>query len=375
MSAQRKIRVLETIRQGKIGGGESHVLDLVASLDKSNFEAVVLSFTDGPMIAALQAMNIPAHVIESEKAFDISVWLKVRQFIKEQQIDIVHVHGTRANTNVLWAARSLKLPVIYTIHGWSFHEGLKPLMKKARIAAEKFITRRAQVNICVSDANRMTGKEAFGQFKAIVIKNGVNLEKFDHQGEYPDLRVAYQIPAHHLVAGYIARMTLQKDPVTMIRGFAEVLKVFPDITLLVIGEGELKKVALETARELGIEENIRFDNFRKDIPAVLQAVDIYCLPSLWEGFPIGVLEAMAMGKAVVASDVDGTREAVQHEVNGLLIPASDPAALAEAIVRLCKDAIFRKRLQVGAINTVQRQYTITQMTRQIEAVYHQLYKQ
>jgi glycosyltransferase involved in cell wall biosynthesis len=170
-------------------------------------------------------------------------------------------------------------------------------------------------------------------------------------------------------------MTLQEDPVTMIRGFAEVLKVFPDITLLVIGEGELKKAALETARELGIEENIRFDNFRKDIPAVLQAVDIYCLPSLWEGFPIGVLEAMAMGKAVVASDVDGTREAVQHEVNGLLIPASDPAALAEAIVRLCKDAIFRKRLQVGAINTVQRQYTITQMTRQIEAVYHQLYKQ
>lgn len=122
MEQPRKIRVLETIRQGKIGGGESHVLDLVKSMDSDLFEPVVLSFTDGPMVQALTAIGIPVHVIASEKAFDISIWKKVRKFLADQRIDIVHVHGTRANTNVMWAARRLGLPLIYTIHGWSFQD-------------------------------------------------------------------------------------------------------------------------------------------------------------------------------------------------------------------------------------------------------------
>lgn len=374
MAQQRKIKVLETIRQGKIGGGESHVLDLVASLDKTQFEVVVLSFTDGPMVTALQAMNIPVQVISSSKAFDLSVWMAVKKFIRSHQIDIVHAHGTRANTNILWAARSLRIPVVYTVHGWSFHEGLHPLAKRARVAAEKFITRMVQHNICVSDSNRNTGQKAFGAFRATVIPNGVNLEKFNAEGVYPDVKAAYGIPADHLVVCYIARMTLQKDPVTMLRAFAQVLAQVPKITLLMVGEGELKQAAEDTAKELGITGHVIFDKFRQDVPAVLNAADIYCLPSLWEGFPIGVLEAMAMGKAVIASDVDGTREAITHEENGLLIPASHPGALASAIVRLTKDPTLRKRLQFSAATAIRSRYNVTAVTKKIEAVYHQLFK-
>jgi len=101
-------------------------------------------------------------------------------------------------------------------------------------------------------------------------------------------------------------------------------------------------------------------------------MDIYCLPSLWEGFPIGVLEAMAMGKAVVATDVDGTREAVDNEHNGLLVPPSDSAALATAIIRLARDFSLRKRLQQKAIDTIRSTYNVTGMTRHIEAIYQKL---
>ncbi|WP_298734844.1 glycosyltransferase family 4 protein [uncultured Chitinophaga sp.] len=372
MTQERKIRVLQTIRQGKIGGGESHVLDLVATLDRAKFDPLVLAFTDGPMITALQQMQVPAHVIESEKAFDIRVWKQVKRFMQQQQVDLVHVHGTRANTNVLWAARSLRLPLIYTIHGWSFHEGLHPVMRQARIAAEKYITRKAQVNICVSESNRQTGLRAFGGFKAEVIRNGVNPQKFNPAGMYPDVKAACGIPAHHLVVGYIARMTLQKDPVGMIKAFATVAAQVPDITLLMVGGGELQQSARDTAASLGISEHVVFQDFRQDVPAVLKAMDIYCLPSLWEGFPIGVLEAMAMGKAVVASDVDGTREAVTHEQNGLLVPPSDSAALAHAIIRLAQDFSLRKRLQQRAIDTIRSTYNVTGMTRNIEAIYNKL---
>src|SRR5690606_2728511 len=150
----------------KIGGGESHVLDLVAHLDRARFDPVVLAFTDGPMIQALQQQQVPAHVSASEKAFDISVSEQVKRVMQQQQVAILHVHRTSATTNVLWAARSLRLPLVYTIHGWSFHEGLHPVMKRARIAAERFITRKAQVNICVSEANRQTGLQALGRFRA-----------------------------------------------------------------------------------------------------------------------------------------------------------------------------------------------------------------
>jgi glycosyltransferase involved in cell wall biosynthesis len=372
MHLHRKIRVLQTIRQGKTGGGESHVLDLVKYMDKELFTPIVLSFTDGPMITSLQKQGVLSHVIYTEKAFDISVWKQVKKLLQSEQIDIVHVHGTRANTNVLWAARSLGLPVIYTIHGWSFHDSLPFLIRKIRIAAEKFITQRTRINITVSEANHHSGVKAFGNFKSLVIKNGVNLERFDTTAVYPDVKAAYGIPAHHLVIGYIVRMTGQKDPLGMIRAFAVVYAAVPDVTLLMIGEGDLKDAAIQLANELNVSDRVVFDNFRQDVPAVLHAVDIYCLPSLWEGFPIGVLEAMAMGKAVIASDVDGTREAIVHEHTGLLISARDRDLLAKAIMRLITDSELRTTLQKNAYISVRKNFDVRDMTSKIETVYQQM---
>ncbi|MVT08099.1 glycosyltransferase family 4 protein [Chitinophaga tropicalis] len=375
MEAVKKIRVLQTIRQGKIGGGESHVLDLVRYLDKELFEPVVLSFTDGPMISSLAELGIPAYVIYTERAFDLSVWRQVKQFLRKQQIDIVHVHGTRANTNVLWAAHSLGLPVIYTIHGWSFHDSLPTWNRKARILAEKFITRRTRLNITVSDANHATGVRTFGHFESLVVKNGVNLDKFNRNGHYPDVRAAYGIPDHHIVIGYIVRITEQKDPLGMLRAYAKVCAVNKEVTLLMIGEGDLKEAAIKLAGELGISKRVIFDNFRQDVPAVLHAVDIYCLPSLWEGFPIGVLEAMAMGKAVIASDVDGTREAVEDGISGLLVPPRNEAALVDALQLLIQDEALRLRLQENAAKRVKANFDVRDMTHRIETVYQQLLAQ
>src|SRR4051812_17325388 len=117
-ASQNKIRVLECIRQGQIGGGESHLLSLVENLDKNAFEPVVLSFTDGPMIDRLKSLNIPVHIIPSNKPFDFKVWNKVKQLMTDENIDLVHAHGTRASSNVFRATRTLQKPLVYTIHGW-----------------------------------------------------------------------------------------------------------------------------------------------------------------------------------------------------------------------------------------------------------------
>jgi glycosyltransferase involved in cell wall biosynthesis len=371
MKQSGKIRVLQTIRQGKIGGGESHVLDLVTFLDKERFEPIVLAFTDGPMMQSLERLGIEGHVIETEKPFDLRVWRRVKAFMKEKQIDVVHVHGTRANTNVLWAARSLNLPVLYTIHGWSFHDGLSGFTRKARIAVEKYITRKTQLNISVSEANRNSGIREFGSFRSVVIKYGINLGKFNPEGSYENLRAYYNIPEDHLLLGYIVRMTYQKDPVSMVKAFAAVARQLPKVTLLMIGDGELKGEVTQLIKELGIENRVVMDGFRQDVPAVLNAIDIYCLPSLWEGLPIGVLEAMAMGKTVVASDVDGTREAVEHFVSGCLVPPHQPETFADTLLKVAAEPELRRTMQQNAIATIRKVHDVESMTRRIEQVYEE----
>ncbi|WP_210517318.1 glycosyltransferase family 4 protein [Hymenobacter terricola] len=366
----RKIRVLETIRQGQIGGGETHVLDLVQALDKTRFEPVVLSFTPGPMIDRLMAMGVKTHVIHTERPFNITTWQRVKRLLRDEQIDIVHAHGTRAHSNMFWAARQLGLPIIYTVHGWSFHLDQAPLARKANQLAEKLLMAQAGATICVSESNRRDGLKFSKMSRAVVIKNGINLQRFNPSLHTYNVRAELDIAADVVLVGYIARMTAQKDPFTMLRAVAA-LPAGLNVKFLVVGNGDLKADAQQLARQLGIEAKVIFTDFRQDIPDVLQALDIFCLPSLWEGMPIGILEAMAMGKPVIASNIEATKEIIEHGLNGLLVPIKDPAKLAAAIQQLAASQELRRSLGARAYQTIQAGFTAEAMTRQVEQLYLQ----
>lgn len=365
----RKIRVLETIRQGKVGGGESHLLSLIQNLDKTVYEPVVLSFTEGPMVDAIQQLGIPVYVIPTEKPFNLTVWQKIKQLLIKERIDVIHVHGTRAYTNVLWAAKATHVPIIYTVHGWSFHDDLPKLTKKLRVATEKWLVNQADTIISVSPSDQATGKQYFGRLDSTVINNGVDLERFNEANAFKNIRSEYGISNDVILLGFILRITKQKDPICMIEAFNRVLQEEPNVRLLMVGEGDLKEAAVRKVKELQIESYVYFDNFRQDVPDLLHAIDIYCLPSLWEGLPIGLLEAMAMGKAVVATQVNGTKEVIEHGENGILINPEDPEALAKAITMLIKNTELRNQLKQQAKYTVAQKYSVATMTRETERVY------
>jgi len=374
MQQQRKIKVLQAIRQGQVGGGETHILNLVGSMDKTVFEPVVLSFTDGQMIDELNRTHIQNHVIPSNKAFDIKKWKEVRSFLESEAIDIVHVHGTRANSNVYWAAKALGLPIIYTIHGWSFHDDQSWLVKNVRVFFERWITSKVNCNISVSASNQATGHKYISHFQSLVINNGINLKVFNSQNSFKNIRAELNIPQDKCVIGSIARMTLQKDPLTLIRAFKSVLEKNDNVMLLMVGDGELKEEAMQLASDLGISDSVVFEKFRSDVPDILNAINIFCLPSLWEGLPIGLLEAMAMSKAVIASDVDGSKEIVQNKVNGLLIAPQQTESLAKAISVLAGDQNIRRKYGEAARETVAENFDIEKMTRQVENVYLDMLK-
>lgn len=365
----KKIKILETIRQGKVGGGETHVLELCTNLDKELFEPVVLSFTSGPMIDELKRRNIKTKVIYTEHAFDFTVWNKVKKFIQEEEIDIIHAHGTRANSNVFLVAKRLGLPLIYTVHGWSFHIDQKFIVRKIRELSENFLTAKSDRVICVSKSNELDGIKLFNMKRSTTIYNAINLQKFNSNKQFSNIRSEFGISSDKTVVGYIVRITEQKDPFTMIRAMKRVTSKTDNMVLLMVGDGNLKTASMKLAEELKIKNNIIFQPFRSDIPHILNAIDIYCLPSLWEGFPIGILEAMAMNKVVVASPVDGTREMIEDGKTGLLIPHGKPEPLADALLLLNKDIELRERLADNANTFVRTNFGIDKLVEKVQKEY------
>lgn len=373
MSQLRKIRVLECIRQGQIGGGESHLLSLVDNLDKERFEPVVLSFTDGPMVDRLRAMQIDTTVIYTERPFDFTRWSAVKKFISEKKPDLVHAHGTRANSNVLWAAHSLKLPVVYTVHGWSFHPDQPYLLRNIRVLGERYLTGKSDQCISVSESNRQSGLHYIPSLQSEVITNGIDLRRFNPAGHFTDIRTELGIAKEKLLLLFIARFTGHKQPLSLLRAFHKAVADNPDLHLLMVGEGDERTEAETFVREQKLEKQVTLLPFRQDVPDVLAAADIFILPSLWEGLPIGLLEAMAMGKTVIATNVDGSREVVQHGENGLLIEPQDLVEnLVTAIKKLTGDRELRQSLSAGAVKTVNDRFSATEMTRRTEELYNRI---
>lgn len=369
----RKIKVLECIRQGQIGGGESHLLSLVKNLDRSLFEPVVLSFTEGPMIDHLKKLSISHHIIPTTKPFDIGKWKAVKKFIRDQAPDLIHAHGTRASSNVFWAAKSLGIPLIYTIHGWSFHPDQKKIVQTIRILGEKYLTSKSDLNISVSASNQQSGKNFIKSFHSIVINNGIDLNKFDPQKKFKNIRKELKISENEILILFIARFTSHKQPLSLIRAFAKALPLNSQLKLLMVGDGDQKKDAANLINELGLREKIILQPFRLDVQDVLAAADIFVLPSLWEGLPIGLLEALSMGKAVIATNVDGTKEIIQHGENGFLIETDHLISnLSNALVELSKNSNLRKKFRQKAIDTIGEKYNAVNMTRKIESVYSEV---
>jgi glycosyltransferase involved in cell wall biosynthesis len=372
---KKRINILECIRQGQVGGGESHLLSLVENLDKEIFNPIVLSFTDGPMIDRLRKMNITVHIIPTLRPFDLTKWKQVQKLLKDHKIELVHAHGTRANSNVLWAARSLGIPVIYTVHGWSFHPDQKPLVRNIRIMGEKYLTSRSDLNISVSASNQQSGKQFINSFKSIVINNGIDLKKFDPSALHRDIRKELNIPADKILVLFIARFTSHKQPLALIEAFSKAFQSNPDLHLLLVGDGDQKEDANDMIRRSGMSEHITMESFRQDVPDVLASADIFVLPSLWEGLPIGLLEALAMGKAVIATNVDGTSEIIENGVNGILIETEDLVNdLGKAIEALSKDKASREKFSHNAMHTITEKYNAANMTKEIENIYLNILK-
>lgn len=367
-----KLRVLEVIRQGQIGGGESHLLDLIYFLDKEKVEPICLSFSDGEMISRLKQIGITCYVIDTQKPFDVSVQRQIIELIRKENIQLVHAHGSRAASNILYSVRKLRLPLVYTVHGWSFHDDQLFLVKKLRGWSEKLICHYANQVICVSESNKNTGREVFGLNNAVVIENGVNLEKFNPDRSFKNLRPEFGFSDSDFIVGFIARCTKQKNPLVFLAALEKAHSVYSSVKGLFVGEGDMDEEVDTYIRQHQMSGYLFRSPFRTDVPDLLHNIDVYCLPSLWEGLSIALLEAMAMRKAIIATPTDGTKEVIKHQTNGLIVPFDDKSALADSICRFYNDFSLMKECSEYARHFVSERFNAKRVADSVMSIYCKL---
>lgn len=370
----KPIKILEVIRQGEIGGGESHVIDLIKGFKKKEIEPIVLAFTDGHMIKTLREDGFKCYVIHTRKAFDFRIYREIEQIIEEENIKLIHAHGSRAASNMLWSSLKTKLPMLYTVHGWSFHHDQNPFVYHLRAFSEKIICHFSKKVICVSDNNQQTGKEVFGLNKSIIIENGVNLNRFNADSTISSIRKELAIPKDEFIIGFVGRITLQKSPLDFIDSIAIAHKNNPQIKGLIVGEGDMKNEMISYIKNKGLDDCLYITDFRTDIPQVLQAIDVFCLPSLWEGLSIALLEAMAMRKPVVVTPTDGTREVIRHRYNGLIVGFNQPDLLAKAYMEYKDNTELRTTCSANAFSLIKEKYNCQRVSDEVSNIYQTMLK-
>lgn len=362
--------ILEILASGAPGGGATHLRELVLGLPELELE--IACSPDGPLLAELAVHGLACAPVPMPRALNPGAWGALARLMRRRR-PLVHAHGTRAALAALPVARALGLRTIYTVHGWSCHA--RGALTPAARAAERVATSLADRVICVATADLRhglaTGLVAARQ--ARVIPNGVDPLRFaPRPAAREPLRRALGLPQDALVAMVVGRLVDQKGQRTFLRAAAELAVVHPGARFVLVGEGPDRPGLEALVRELALGPRVQLLGPRSDLPELLAVADVFVLPSLWEGLPIALLEAMAAGVPAIATPVGGTPELIAPGRTGLLVPPAQVGPLVEAMHTLFVTPVMRRELAAAARARVLLHYTLDAMRQATRDVYLEL---
>ena len=364
------IRVLLMIDDAIVGGGQQHVLWLAEGLERAKFEVAVACAGEGYLVDELRRRGITVHPVRMSNVPGIRSFSDCIRLFRRWKPDIVHTHGGTAG--FLARVCSVVSPagkLVHSYHGIHYLHNLKSPKNRFYKLVDRVLKRLTDRLVCVAQSDLDLGiRHGVADIrKTVIIRYGIDTERF----------VAAATETHpagkaRKVVGTIGRLHVQKGHRYLIEAAAMVIKTNPSVIFRIVGEGELRNELQEQIKALGLHGHVQLLGARTDIPQLLADMDIFVLPSLWEGLPIVLLEAMAARKPIVVSAVDGVMEAVRDGQEALLFPSKDSHALAAAICRLLSDDALATRISKNARERVVREFGIRPMVRQIETLYESL---
>jgi glycosyltransferase involved in cell wall biosynthesis len=382
-----RIRVLHPITRLIVGGAQENTILTARLLDPARWEVTIVAGTqtgsEGSLIETAKEQGIPL-ILEASLVREVNPWqdllaiFRLAQLMRRGRYTIVHTHSSKAGIVGRWAAKLAGVPIIvHTVHGWGHHDHQHPLVRQYYIWMEKLTLPITDKLIVVSPLNIDKGLAA-GIGKAedyVVIRSGIELERFGHPQCSPaKTRAAWGIPAEAPVVGTVTRLSPQKGPLDFVRAAHLIAQTLPEVRFIMVGDGPLRPQVEELIRELGLEGRLVLTGLRRDVPDLLAAFDLFVLSSLWEGLPRVVTQAMASGLPVVATAIDGSAEAIEEGVNGLLTPPGEPQAIAAAVLQLLRDPAQRRQMgQSGQARALE--FDVRTMVAKIAALYEELLQQ
>ncbi len=351
-----------------VGGTETHILELASRMDRSRFEVMVCTLKPGGAVAdELKARGVRVVSLDGSGKWDLRVIVRLFKLLRAERPDVIQAFLFWANMSARVCGRILRaFPVISSYHDEVVSEGrLVRLVDRLTLAWTEAV-------VCCSEAVRRSVESRIGETgtRCTIIPFGVDLARF--QGT--------SAASHHEVGlgegqrsiGTVCRLVEPKKGLSVLLKAMEELKRrhgMPPCRLVIVGDGPARE-ELELLRDrLGLASWIVFVGTRRDIPQVLRSMDIFVLPSLYEGFGIAILEAMAVGKPVIATRVGGIPEFVIPGETGVLIEPGNADVLADAIESLLRDSDQARRMGAKGRVRAQEHYDIVDIVRQHEQVY------
>jgi glycosyltransferase involved in cell wall biosynthesis len=387
----KKFDVLQ-ITQSLGGGVQKYIIHLCAHLDRNRF-SITACFSkepeknqqtnDIPFPDACRQADIPYFVVLMQRAInpwkDFIAFLGVFQQIKHRGFDIVHAHSSKAGFLARVAARLARVPVVvYSPHAFSF-DGPQPVLKKLFfIFFEKIAALFCDAIIVDSPSEKeLALKFKICQEKKITIISP-SLKLTDYHltttgEEKKEFLRTLGIPIGNRLITMISRLAPQKDPLTFIYSAAILKKKIFDLSFLLVGDGPLMDACLRIVRKMKLSEEVKLLGWRTDYKTLLQISDVFVNPSLWEGLPFILLEAMIYEKSVVATQATGTRDVIKNGENGFLVPLRSPTLLADKIKWVLDNPGIAVKIGKEAKKTVEHNYSLEKTITVIEELYLQLF--
>jgi glycosyltransferase involved in cell wall biosynthesis len=353
-----KIKVIHIITRLDKGGSAENTYLTLKGMDKSRYE---VSLVTGPVEdpsqdrrnqieeSGVQYIQIPQLRRNINLFHDFTALLRIYRFLKREKPDIVHTHTSKAGLLGRLAAKLAGVPsIIHTPHGHVFFGYFGALKTRIFILLEKFASRITDKIVALTPREKADylSYKVVEEDKLAVIPSGIELHKYQQvpQEERSKLRKELGIPENSAVLGTAGRLVPVKGPEFLLQAVGHVISEYPDTYLVFAGDGPLRKSLEKNAVEMGLAKNIIFTGWRDDMARVLSIFDIFCLPSLNEGMGRVLLEAMALGKPIVASDVGGIPDLIIPGKNGFLVPPQHPEELAKQILFLIENREEREKL-------------------------------
>jgi glycosyltransferase involved in cell wall biosynthesis len=365
-----KIHILHTITDFDVGGAENHVLELVRHQRSLGLEVSVAYLRGhGEWIPTVREWGGEVYDLRLRYYGDLRPFRALRQLLKEKRFSLVHAHLPPAELYTRCALLGLPDAPAFII---SKHNDCPFHRFPGEKLVERWVARRASAVIAISEAvHRYMAGRGVAPKRLVTIPYGIDIAPFAtvSDDEVAACRREWGIADGQLAIGFVGRLVEQKSIDTLIRGVAKFVRATKtDAKLVILGKGALHDALHRCAEEEGIAERIVWVRFRADIPLVMKAFDVFAMTSIFEGFGLVLVEAMAAGRPVLASRVSAIPEVVVDEENGILVPPRSPEAVAAALARL-SDPALRQRFGSAGARRVFEHFTLERMWQTTDATY------